>query len=66
MLWYTNYTLLNEHLSLFILKLNDSLVLCKLCAQGIWVGLMGGTFMQTLILVWVTWRTDWNKEVILF
>ncbi|CAK9316226.1 unnamed protein product [Citrullus colocynthis] len=32
-------------------------------AKGIWVGLMGGTFMQTVILVWVTWRTDWNKEV---
>ncbi|XP_038888771.1 protein DETOXIFICATION 40-like [Benincasa hispida] len=32
-------------------------------AKGIWVGLMGGTFMQTIILVWVTWRTDWNKEV---
>ena len=31
--------------------------------QGIWIGLMGGTFMQTVILVWVTWRTDWNKEV---
>ncbi|XP_023554449.1 protein DETOXIFICATION 40-like [Cucurbita pepo subsp. pepo] len=32
-------------------------------AKGIWVGLMGGTLMQTIILVWVTWRTDWNKEV---
>nr|CAD1840994.1 unnamed protein product [Ananas comosus var. bracteatus] len=26
-------------------------------------GMIGGTFMQTLILLWVTFRTDWNKEV---
>ena len=32
-------------------------------AAGIWSGMIGGTFMQTVILVWVTVRTDWNKEV---
>ncbi|CAB4306207.1 unnamed protein product [Prunus armeniaca] len=32
-------------------------------AQGIWTGMIGGTFIQTIILVWVTYRTDWNKEV---
>ncbi|KAJ8478165.1 hypothetical protein OPV22_021892 [Ensete ventricosum] len=32
-------------------------------AKGIWGGMIGGTFMQTLILLWVTFRTDWNKEV---
>lgn len=33
--------------------------------QGIWSGMViGGTMMQTLILLWVTSRTDWNKEVI--
>ncbi|XP_057962011.1 protein DETOXIFICATION 40-like [Malania oleifera] len=31
--------------------------------QGIWSGMIGGTMMQTLILVWATYRTDWNKEV---
>jgi hypothetical protein len=31
--------------------------------QGIWSGMIGGTLMQTLILVWVTFRTDWEKEV---
>ncbi|XP_072957447.1 protein DETOXIFICATION 40-like [Typha angustifolia] len=31
--------------------------------KGIWGGMIGGTFMQTLILMWVTFRTDWNKEV---
>jgi hypothetical protein len=33
------------------------------CMQGIWAGMIGGTCMQTAILVWVTLRTDWNKEV---
>ncbi|KAG0546652.1 LOW QUALITY PROTEIN: hypothetical protein BDA96_01G013000 [Sorghum bicolor] len=33
-------------------------------AKGIWSGMViGGTMMQTLILLWVTSRTDWNKEV---
>ncbi|KAG6487793.1 protein DETOXIFICATION 40-like [Zingiber officinale] len=32
-------------------------------AKGIWGGMIGGTTMQTLILLWVTFRTDWNKEV---
>ena len=25
--------------------------------------MIAGTLMQTLILLWVTFRTDWNKEV---
>jgi len=25
--------------------------------------MLGGTTMQTIILMWVTFRTDWNKEV---
>nr|ACL53378.1 unknown [Zea mays] len=33
-------------------------------AKGIWSGMViGGTMMQTLILLWVTFRTDWTKEV---
>ncbi|KAG6641664.1 protein DETOXIFICATION 40-like [Carya illinoinensis] len=32
-------------------------------AKGIWSGMIGGTMMQTLILLWVTFRTDWDKEV---
>lgn len=35
----------------------------KLGAKGIWSGMIGGTMMQTIILVWTTYRTDWNKEV---
>ncbi|KAB2048362.1 hypothetical protein ERO13_A13G094345v2 [Gossypium hirsutum] len=25
--------------------------------------MLSGTIMQTLILIWVTFRTDWKKEV---
>lgn len=32
-------------------------------AKGIWTGMIGGTLMQTIILVIVTLRTDWDKEV---
>ncbi|PKA48666.1 Protein transparent TESTA 12 [Apostasia shenzhenica] len=32
-------------------------------AKGIWAGMIGGTFMQTLILLWITIRTNWSKEV---
>ncbi|KAL5730783.1 Protein DETOXIFICATION 40 [Ranunculus cassubicifolius] len=32
-------------------------------AKGIWSGMIGGTFLQTVILTWVTLRTDWDKEV---
>ncbi|KAL2483411.1 MATE efflux family protein [Forsythia ovata] len=35
----------------------------NLGAKGIWSGMLGGTTMQTIILLWATFRTDWNKEV---
>ncbi|XP_047178487.1 protein DETOXIFICATION 40-like [Vigna umbellata] len=35
----------------------------KLNAKGIWLGMLGGTVLQTIILMWVTFRTDWKKEV---
>ncbi|XP_057751256.1 protein DETOXIFICATION 40 isoform X1 [Arachis stenosperma] len=35
----------------------------KLSAKGIWIGMLGGTVLQTLILMWVTFRTDWTREV---
>ncbi|KAK3031864.1 hypothetical protein RJ639_035634 [Escallonia herrerae] len=31
--------------------------------KGIWSGMIGGTVIQTMILLWITFRTDWNKEV---
>ncbi|CAL1406995.1 unnamed protein product [Linum trigynum] len=36
---------------------------CDLGAKGIWSGMIGGTALQTIILIWVTVRTDWIKEV---
>ncbi|XP_043713306.1 protein DETOXIFICATION 33-like [Telopea speciosissima] len=33
--------------------------------EGIWGGMIGGIVMQTIILVIVTSRTNWNKEVII-
>ncbi|CAI0460490.1 unnamed protein product [Linum tenue] len=38
----------------------------KMGAKGIWTGLLSGTICQTVILVWVTYRTDWKKEVSLY
>ncbi|KAF5729045.1 protein TRANSPARENT TESTA 12-like [Tripterygium wilfordii] len=35
----------------------------NLGTKGIWSGMLAGTLMQTLILLWVTYTTDWNKEV---
>ncbi|XP_043693722.1 protein DETOXIFICATION 40-like [Telopea speciosissima] len=35
----------------------------NLGAKGIWSGMIGGTTIQTIILLWVTIRTDWKKEV---
>ncbi|XP_054814969.1 protein DETOXIFICATION 40-like [Prosopis cineraria] len=32
-------------------------------AKGIWSGMIGGTVLQTVILIWITFRTDWNAEV---
>lgn len=32
-------------------------------AKGIWTGMLGGTLMQTIILIWVTFRTNWSEEV---
>lgn len=31
--------------------------------KGIWSGMIGGTVMQTIILIWFTWTTDWDLEV---
>lgn len=36
----------------------------NLGAKGIWSGMIAGVAMQTLILVWVTLRTNWNNEVL--
>ncbi|KAK6160233.1 hypothetical protein DH2020_003614 [Rehmannia glutinosa] len=30
--------------------------------KGIWYGMVAGTVLQTLILFWIVYRTDWTKE----
>ncbi|XP_076941902.1 protein DETOXIFICATION 40-like [Bidens hawaiensis] len=35
----------------------------NLGVKGLWSGIIGGIAMQTVILLWSTLRTDWNKEV---
>nr|GMD23268.1 protein DETOXIFICATION 29-like [Ipomoea batatas] len=34
----------------------------KLSVLGIWYGMLIGTTVQTLVLIWIILRTDWNKE----
>ncbi|KAH8512134.1 hypothetical protein H0E87_009367 [Populus deltoides] len=36
---------------------------CDMGTKGIWTGMLGGTIMQTIVLLWVTFRTNWEKEV---
>lgn len=31
--------------------------------QGIWAGMIGGTAVQTVVLIYLTMRCDWDKEV---
>ncbi|KAL3517185.1 hypothetical protein ACH5RR_024087 [Cinchona calisaya] len=35
----------------------------KLGVQGIWMGMIFGTFLQTLVLCFIVWKTNWNDEV---
>ncbi|KAF8395555.1 hypothetical protein HHK36_019503 [Tetracentron sinense] len=35
----------------------------KLGVKGIWMGMIGGTLVQTLILLGFTYKTDWDKQV---
>ncbi|KAI3720344.1 hypothetical protein L6452_21260 [Arctium lappa] len=30
--------------------------------QGIWIGMLTGTVVQTVILFWIVYATNWNKE----
>ncbi|XP_043701489.1 protein DETOXIFICATION 20-like [Telopea speciosissima] len=35
----------------------------KLDVKGIWMGMISGVLLQTLMLLWITWRTDWDAQV---
>ncbi|GFY98080.1 MATE efflux family protein [Actinidia rufa] len=34
-----------------------------LSAQCVWIGMLFGTFVQTIVLLIITYRTDWDKQV---
>lgn len=31
--------------------------------QGIWIGMLLGTLVQTIVLLFITVKTDWDKQV---
>ncbi|KAH7571618.1 hypothetical protein ACOSP7_014340 [Xanthoceras sorbifolium] len=35
----------------------------KMGVKGVWIGMLFGTFVQTIVLIIITWRTDWDKQV---
>ncbi|KAJ4837398.1 Protein DETOXIFICATION 34 [Turnera subulata] len=35
----------------------------SLQVQGIWIGMICGTSLQTMILIYIIYQTNWNKEV---
>ncbi|KAK9051471.1 hypothetical protein SSX86_028098 [Deinandra increscens subsp. villosa] len=37
--------------------------LTSLEVKGIWIGMIGGVITQTITLVYMTWRTDWDDQV---
>ncbi|KAI7749937.1 hypothetical protein M8C21_024887 [Ambrosia artemisiifolia] len=37
--------------------------LTSLDIKGIWIGMIGGILSQTITLVYMTWRTNWDDEV---
>ncbi|KAI3511258.1 hypothetical protein L1887_18406 [Cichorium endivia] len=37
--------------------------LTDLQVKGIWIGMIGGIVTQTLALMYLTWRTDWDDQV---
>ncbi|KAF9587670.1 hypothetical protein IFM89_004502 [Coptis chinensis] len=39
--------------------------LLHLQVTGIWIGMLIGTAVQTIVLLIITWRTDWDKQVTL-
>ncbi|KAM7274050.1 hypothetical protein ACFE04_028714 [Oxalis oulophora] len=36
----------------------------NLHVKGVWIGMLFGTFVQTVVLLIITWKTDWDKQVI--
>ncbi|XP_048318341.2 protein DETOXIFICATION 29 [Ziziphus jujuba] len=36
--------------------------LLNMGVQGIWIGMLSGTVVQTCVLFWMVYKTNWNKE----
>jgi len=70
--WYGCYCELSSSpsfhylLLLFILLVGLMDVFYDGWFQGIWSGMLSGTILQTSVLFFMVYRTDWNKEVIDF
>jgi len=32
--------------------------------QGVWIGMLFGIFVQSIMLMIITFKTDWHKQVI--
>ncbi|XP_028761388.1 protein DETOXIFICATION 21-like [Neltuma alba] len=39
--------------------------LLKLQVKGIWIGMLFGTFVQTVVLAIITFKTDWDNQVVI-
>uniref|UniRef100_A0A6P4AVD4 Protein DETOXIFICATION n=1 Tax=Ziziphus jujuba TaxID=326968 RepID=A0A6P4AVD4_ZIZJJ len=39
--------------------------LLNMQVKGVWIGMLFGTFVQTVVLLIITWKTDWDKQVTL-
>ncbi|TQD69121.1 hypothetical protein C1H46_045346 [Malus baccata] len=35
----------------------------KMQVKGVWIGMLFGTFVQTIVLMILTYKTDWDKQV---
>ncbi|CAL9128687.1 protein DETOXIFICATION 21-like isoform X1 [Musa acuminata AAA Group] len=33
--------------------------------KGIWIGMLIGTCIQTIVLIYITWRTNWDQQVLI-
>ncbi|KAK4857740.1 hypothetical protein QYF36_005592 [Acer negundo] len=50
-------------LFVFFLLLRGRLADTFIYFAGVWIGMLFGTFVQTVVLIIITWRTDWDKQV---
>ncbi|KAI5427591.1 protein DETOXIFICATION 21 isoform X2 [Lathyrus oleraceus] len=52
--------------SYYLIGIPFGLVLGKLLhlqVKGVWIGMLFGIFVQTIILITITFKTDWDKQV---